>query len=123
MAITTKDNVLKIASELSLVDDDSWNLILADAENHISVTHFGVFAEEAARYWVAHRLTILSDSKIRDASGPIKKDKVGEVMKEFSENKTLNSSLYDYNKTGYGVTFLKIRSGIIPGIHSVKPGI
>jgi len=124
MALTTKANVLLIASELSSITDDNiWNLILSDVDNLISSSVFGLKTEMAARYLVAHQLTLINDKALNSASGPIVKDKVGDVMKEYARPQKLEGSEADYNRTGYGRTFLSIRNKILVKISTVIPNV
>jgi len=123
MALTTKDNVLKIAPELSTVSNDLWDLMLGDVNNHISSSVFCNKTEEAARYWVAHRLTVLTDKKVSNVSGPLTKDRVDDVMKEYVRLQKVSVSDADYNRTGYGSTFLTIRKSCIVAFDSVPPGM
>lgn len=123
MALTTKDNVLIIAPELSTVDNTLWDLLLSDVSNHISSSVFGSKTEEAARYWVAHRLTLLNDKSTSNVSGPITKHRVGDVMKEYVRLQSVNSSESDYLRTAYGSTFLSIRKSCVIAFDSVPPGM
>lgn len=123
MALTTKANVLTIAPSLSTASDDLWNLMLADVENAISASVFGVKAEVAARNWVAHNMTILADTSAVNTSGPVTKERVGDVMREYAKINKLDKSDADYSRTKYGRTFLTIRSSIIPAFGVVIPGV
>jgi len=106
---TTQANVLLIAPELIGIDQDIWDLILADVNRHVSSVTFGEFTEEACRYLAAHYLTLQSDKSINSASGALVKDKVGDVFREYSRSSNERYSEADYNRTGYGKTFLSIR--------------
>jgi hypothetical protein len=123
MALTTKANVLAIAPNLSTISDDTWALFLADVENHISQSVFGAKTEEAARYWVAHYLTLIKDSSLASASGPIVKERVGDVMREYAKVNNLSSSEKDYSRTGYGQKFLTIRKSTIVCFGVTVPGV
>jgi len=124
MALTTKANVLLIASELSsIINDDIWNLILSDVDNLISSSVFGLKSEMAARYLAAHYLTLIKDKTLSGASGPIVKNKVGDVMKEYARPQKLRGSEADYNRTGYGRTFLSIRNKILIKVSTVIPNV
>jgi len=124
MALTTKANILLIAPELSSITDDNvWNIILSDVDNLISTSVFGLKTEIAARYLAAHHLTLISDKTLSSASGPIVKDKVGDVMKEYAQPQKLRGSEADYNRTGYGRTFLSIRNKILIKVSTVIPNV
>lgn len=123
MALTTKDNVLLIAPELSTASNDLWDLVLADVGDAISASVFGVKSERAARYWVAHNMTLLVDSSLAGASGPITKEKVGDVMREYAKIVSVSESEKDYSRTGYGQTFLSIRKSCIVLFMAVPPSV
>ena len=123
MALTTKANVLIIAPKLSTASDDLWNLILADVEINISASIFGNKAEWAARNWVAHHMTLLTDESLANVSGPITKDRVGDVMREYAKIRKIDKSEADYSRTGYGRTFLAARNSIIPYFKVITPGV
>jgi len=123
MALTTKANVLLIAPTLSTLSDDLWTLILADSSNFISSAVFGSKSEIAARNWVAHRLTLISDGILGNVSGPIVKEKVGDVMREYAKIKQVSRADMDYGRTQYGRDFLTIRNSCIPYFSVVIPGV
>ena len=123
MALTTKDNVLLIAPELSIASNDLWDMVFADVGNAISTSVFGAKTERAARYWVAHNMTLLADSSLAGSSGPITKEKVGDVMREYAKIVSVSESEKDYSRTGYGQTFLSIRKACIPLFKVVPPGV
>lgn len=122
MAATTKDNVLKIAPELSTVDNDLWNMILVDVDKDVG-SEFGEFREVAARYLVAHRLTVLTDKVIGESSGPVIKRKVGDVFREYAKPTSIEGSDSDYSKTKYGTMYLTYRRKIIIGFNTYVPSI
>jgi hypothetical protein len=122
MAATTKDSVLKIAPELSTVDNDLWNMILTDVDKDVG-SEFGEFREVAARYLVAHRLTILTNNTIGESSGPIVKRKVGDVFREYAKPISIEGSDADYTKTKYGTIYLTYRRKIIMGFNTYIPSI
>ena len=123
MALTTKDNVLLIAPELADESDDLWDLILADANLFVSASVFGARTEIAARNWVAHRMTLNSGNGLNNVSGPIVKEKVGDVMKEYANIKQVKKSDMDYGRTKYGREFLTIRNSCMPYFSVVIPGV
>jgi len=123
MSLTTKVNVLAIAPELSTLSDDTWNLFLTDVELNISASVFGTKTEMAARYWVAHRLKLIQDASLGGASGPITKERVGDIMREYAKVSTVLQSEKDYSRTSYGTTFLSIRRSVLVGMSFVSPGI
>jgi len=123
MALTTKTNVLIIAPKLSTASDDLWNLVLADVEINISSSVFGNKTEWAARNWVAHHMTLLTDESLANVSGPITKDRVGDVMREYVRLQKVDKGEVDYSRTGYGRTFLAARNSILPSFKVVVPGV
>jgi hypothetical protein len=122
MAATTKANVLIIAPELSTVGDDTWNLILADVDRDVSSAVFGNQRERAARYLAAHYLTLSTQGASGGASGPIIKEKVGDVMREYSGGMTSYGVYSPYARTPYGLTFLEIRNKVLGAFRVVTPG-
>lgn len=123
MALTTKANVLIIAPKLSTASDSLWDLILADVETSISSSVFGAKTEWAARNWVAHHMTLLTDTSLANVSGPITKERVGDVMREYAKIQKVKTSEANYSRTGYGQTFLSIRNECIPYFKVVTPGV
>lgn len=123
MSLTTKSNVLIIAPALSTVSDDLWNFVLVNVEYAISTSVFGIRTEEAARYWVAHKLTLLAESSTAAAAGPMIKEKVGDVMREFAKPQSVTGSDADYARTKYGIEFLSIRRSMLPAFGVVIPGV
>lgn len=123
MSLTTKDNVLAIAPELSTLSDDLWNLYLGDVGNFISASEFGTKTEIAARYWVAHYLKLLQDTSLGTVSGPITKERVGDVMREYARITKVTKSEQDFSRTSYGMTFLGIRRTTIVAMTVIVPGI
>lgn len=123
MALTTKAKVLAIAPGLSTISDDLWTILLDDVGNHISSSIFGTKTEQAARYWVAHYLTLIQDSSLAHASGPIVKERVGDVMREYAKVNNLSASEKDFSRTGYGQTFLTIRKTCIVCFGVTVPGV
>ena len=123
MAATTQANVLLIAPELSTLDQDLWDLILADVTNDLSSSVFGNKLEQAARYLTAHRLTLLKAGISGVTSGPVTKEKVGDVMKEYSEGTRFSATKASYARTQYGLTFLELRNQTIGAFRVVKPGV
>jgi len=123
MALTTKGNVLLIAPDLSTADDNLWDMILADSSNFISASVFGSKSEIAARNWVAHRMTLLAEGALGNVSGPIIKEKVGDVMREYAKVKQISRSDMDYGRTQYGREFLTIRNSCIAYFKVVIPGV
>jgi len=123
MALTTQENVLIIAPELSDTSDAAWTLRLADVSNFVSATVFGSKTEIAARNWVAHRLSLDASGAHGNVSGPITKEKVGDVIYEYARTKTIAKSDMDYGRTKYGRDFLTIRNSSIPLFKVVVPGV
>jgi len=123
MGLTTKESVLLIAPKLISASDELWNLFLADVNISISSSIFGVKTEMAARNWVAHHMTLIVDKSLANVSGPITKDKVGDVMREYARIQRVDKSESDYSRTGFGRTFLAIRNSILPNFKVVIPGV
>lgn len=124
MAATTQANVLRIAPELSTVDQDLWDLILADVDNIVSFSIFGIFTEVAARYLVAHELTILQPGTAgSNSSGPVIEEKVGDVTYKYMNTTVkVNTSDSDYFRTKYGRTFVSYRNKCIANFRVIPPG-
>lgn len=122
---TTQANVLLIAPELSTVSQDLWDLILADVGNIVSSTIFGAYEEVAARYLVAHKLTLLQPGSIGSgASGPLKREKVGDVEYEYADSSnSMSRSDMDYTRTKYGMTFMSYRNMVIGNFRVVIPNV
>lgn len=123
MPLTTKDNVLIIAPSLATLSDDLWNFVLANAGRAISISVFGTRTEEAARYWVAHKLTLLSESSSSAAPGPVIREQVGDTMKEYAKPQFVTGSDADYARTKYGLEFLAIRKSLLAAFGVVIPGV
>ena len=123
MSLTTKENVIVIAPELEDASDDLWTLVLADVVNYISSSTFGNKTEMAARYWVAHNMSILVSENGSSASGPITKYRVGDVTIEYASVKSLTRSEMNYGRTKYGQNFLAIRNACIPYFKVIVPGV
>ena len=123
MSLTTKANVLIIAPSLSTVSDDLWNFALNNVGYAISTSVFGVRTEEAARYWVAHKLTLLAESSSSAAAGPMIKERVGDVMREYAKPQSVSESNSDYARTKYGIEFLAIRKSMLAAFGVVVPGV
>lgn len=90
MSLTTKGAVLLTAPALASVTDDArWTQKLADADAQVSLEVFPLdvgginYAELAARYLVAHTLTL--EERVKSgASGPITNVRVGDVSTTFA---------------------------------------
>ena len=124
MAATTKENVLLIAPELSAItNDDTWTLILNDVTTDVSASVFGDQRERAARYLAAHYLTLSIQGGSGSASGPIIKEKVGDVMREYSGGSISYGVNNPLARTSYGLTFLKIRDKVLGAFRVIPPGI
>jgi hypothetical protein len=123
MGLTTKDNVLCIAPKLITASDCLWNLILAEVDTSISASVFGNKTQWAATNWVAHHMTLLTDESLANVSGPLTKDRVGDVMKEYTRINKVNRGEEDYGRTGFGRTFLAIRNSRVASFRVVPPGV
>lgn len=123
MSLTTKANVLIIAPHLSTASDDLWTMVLDDVEISLSASVFGLKTEMAARNWVAHNMTLLADTNTTAPSGPVVKEKVGDVETEFARPSKMNQTDTEYSRTKYGVTFLSIRRSAVVNFSVVVPGV
>ena len=123
MANTTKDNVLKIAPELSVITDDTiWDLILEDVKDHTAAV-WGTNQEKAQRYLAAHLLTLAVSpftGGISAASGGARtKEKVGEVEVNYKDVLSSLSDSNRYDTTKYGMIYNLIRRQSIVAINAV----
>lgn len=124
MSLTTKANVLLIAPELSSITDDNiWNQYLADVDQEISASIFGNETERAARYLVAHYVSLYKSSLSGSVSGgTLKRERVDEVEKEYYNpypNNKFDKS--GYGLTKYGIVFLSIRSRKVNAFSVIPP--
>lgn len=122
MSDTTTKNIEAIAPELKDFINDSCNkdlveLILEDVTAQIREAVYGTKEERAQRYLAAHLLTLIkqgSDGVNSGASGPIEKEKVGDV--EVTYSTSVLSKLSDvnrYDETKYGRVYMIIRKGCV----------
>lgn len=122
MSATTKENVKLIAPELvTFIDanEGTVTLILSDVAGEVTQGVFGSKQEKAQRYLAAHYLTFANSSSGAGA-GPVKKEKVGDVEKEYAVS-AVSSAKPGFSETSYGRTFLQIRSGCIVGFQQHTP--
>lgn len=99
MPLTTKAAVLLTAPELSTVTDDQWTQAIDDAELLMNSTAFDTRAELAARYLVAHLLTMSQ----RRGGGNVSSVSVGPVSVQYGISVASDASTFD--QTSYGRQF------------------
>lgn len=110
MADTTKANVLLIAPELSTASDDLFTLILADATLSISTDIVPeAYQEIIQRYLVAHKVSESSGATGSGSTGgPVKRERVGDVEREYAANNNATSAEYAVGSTKYGLEFMRL---------------
>ena len=122
MSDTTTENIEAIAPELKDFIGDSCNkdlveLILEDVVAQIREAVYGSKQERAQRYLAAHLLTLIkqgSDGANSGASGPVEKEKVGDVEVKYSTAVVSNlSDVNRYDETKYGRVYMIIRKGCV----------
>jgi len=127
MADTTADNVKLIAPELATFIDANTvlvDLILDDVAGQVDTT-YGSKEERAQRYLAAHLLTLSQQGSTGGSSGvsgPIKREKVGQVEREYataSGSGAVGSSRLD--ETKYGRIFVDIRKSCVMGFNAFTP--
>lgn len=124
MAATTKDRISAIAPELKdFIADDSCvvSIILEDVASEVKQGVFGSKQERAQRYLAAHYLTLSNPATSSGSSGAVKREKVGDVEKEYTDASQLKGSQVGYSETSYGRTYLQIRRGCIVGFKTYTP--
>ena len=124
MAATTADKISVIAPELKdFIDGNACivALILADVSDEVKQGIFGAKQERAQRYLAAHYLTLSNPATSSGSSGAVKKEKVGDVEKEYTDASKMKGSQVGYSETSYGRTYLQIRSGCLVGFRAIAP--
>lgn len=124
MGATSKDNISAIAPELkSFIDDNSCvvDLILADVASEVRQSVFGSKQERAQRYLAAHYLTLSNPATSSGSSGPVTKEKVGDVEKSYGDSSNAKGAQIGLSETSYGRTYLQIRRGCIVGFQVHTP--
>ena len=112
MGATTSDNIKAIAPELTAFIDANapvLALILSDVAGEVTVGVFGAKQEKAQRYLAAHYLTLANSGTGGSGSGgstagPLKKEKVGDVEKEYVDMSKSSSAKTGLSETSYGRT-------------------
>ena len=122
MADTTEANIVLIAPELKdfielEANNDLVALILEDVAAQIREAVYGTKQERAQRYLAAHLLTLIKqgeDGASSGASGPVEKEKVGDVEIKYSNAVLSNlSDMTRYDETKYGRVYMIIRKGCV----------
>lgn len=128
MADTTSDNVKLIAPELATFIGDNGNLvtlILSDVAGQVDSATYRSKQEQAQRYLAAHLLTISeqgSSGASSGAGGPLKREKVGQLEKEYATGSTSGvTGVSRLDETKYGRIFVDIRKGCVLGFQAVAP--
>ena len=124
MASTTADKISAIAPELKdFINDNACtvDLILSDVNDEVKQGVFGAKQERAQRYLAAHYLTLSNPATSSGSSGAVKREKVGEVEKEYSDASKVKGAQVGYSETSYGRTYLQIRRGCLLGFQQVAP--
>ena len=121
---TTKEKVLALASELSVIaDDDLWTMILEDVASQITYDVYGKNEERAQRYLAAHLLTLTVNASNGSASatGGTKRAKTHRVEAEYSDLTSNISDANRYDETSYGRVFITIRKQSImkPRVYTI----
>lgn len=115
MSLTTKNAVVTMAPELADVADATWVQALGDADALTNSALFpGPKAEIAARYYVAHRLTM--DKRGGGAAGGLLGYRAGNVSATFSSNWFANSEVAAWlSSTSYGQALLSMTRAAAAG--------
>lgn len=124
MAATTKENIIAIAPELeSFISGESCvvGLILSDVQSEVTQGVFGSKQERAQRYLAAHYLTLSNPATSSGSSGAIKKEKVGDIEKEYTDSSKVKGAQIGLSETSYGRTYLSIRRGCIVSFRTYAP--
>lgn len=123
MGDTTRDKVLLIAPELATVNQESFDLILADVALEVTASIYKSRQEQAQRYLAAHYLTASGASQSfaggAATAGPLTQKKVGEVSESYANVGIANATRYD--TTSYGRTFIQIRKQVLVQFRTFTP--
>lgn len=115
--MTIKSEVLLIAPELSSINDDLFDLVIADATRQVSTASVGRNVAEARRYLTAHILTLLTaPGASSGASGSIDSKTAGDVSVSYSNAKSsISGQITRYDLTIYGQRYIQLlRRKIVP---------
>jgi len=109
MSITITDLGYRAPEYVGFSDTDRFNALKTLAECQISEDYFGCQYDDAVILLIAHMLAVGDRGGV---SGSVKKDKVGDVEREWSSASTY---LYDsvYSTTSYGLEFLRLRNSLL----------
>lgn len=130
MSDTTTENIKGIAPELADFIDEAGNsdivdLILEDVAAQIREAVYGTKQERAQRYLAAHFLTLINQGASgasSGASGPVEKEKVGDVEIKYSTSVLSNlSDVNRYDETKYGRVYMIIRRGCVLAFRVFTP--
>lgn len=111
MAAITWDNVTDHAPELSTVDSDAQDDILAYVNTVLAVVKFG--GEDSprtklARIYLAAHFASLASLGGSGSSGPVIEEEVGDIRRRYAEIGGSSETGADFNRTTYGQSFLAI---------------
>ena len=96
-----------VAPEFSSEDSATLDELFKLADPDVNDTVWGVKADHAKALLVAHMLKI---GKVRQGEGgPLKRQKVGQLEREFAVS---NDNISSLKSTGYGLDYLRIRKQI-----------
>jgi hypothetical protein len=121
---TTKERVLTLAPELSVItDDDLWTMILEDVSLQVKYDVYGDNEERAQKYLAAHLLTLHVNASNGSASatGGVQKAKTGQVEASYADISKSLSDASRYDETSYGRQFMLIRkrSIVTPRVYTI----
>lgn len=123
MGDTTRDKVILIAPELVSVNQEAFDLVLADVALEVTASIYKSRQEQAQRYLAAHYLTSSGASQsfagAGATSGPITKKKVSEVEETYANTSFKDATRYD--TTSYGRTFMSIRKQVLVNFRAFHP--
>ena len=109
IAVDANMTTVNIAEESSVLDD-VWTLILADVALSISTDIVpAAYQELIQRYLVAHKVTEVSAANGSGSTGgPVKRERVGDVEREYGMVSDLTSLEAALGSTKYGLEFMRL---------------
>lgn len=86
MAVTTREDVIAIAPELSSIaaDDGRWAKFIAFAELQMNAAIWGDLLPVGAAYLVAHMMTASKGQAVAGTFGPVTSQRVGDISQTFA---------------------------------------